>query len=255
MKIAEARAVVTGGASGLGLAVARHVTAAGGRVTLLDVQEGPGAAAVAALGAGAGFAKCDVTSEEEVRAAMESARAAMGSINLLVNCAGVIGAGRVLGKNGPMAGDFFTRVVHINLIGTFLCDKAAAAAMQQNAPNADGERGVIVHTSSVAAFEGQIGQAAYAATKAGVAGMTLPIARELAMFGIRVCSIAPGIFGTPMLAAMPPEVQDSLGKQVPFPPRLGRPEEFASMVQTIVENSYLNGETIRLDGAIRMQPK
>jgi len=255
MKIAEARAVVTGGASGLGLAVARHVTAAGGRVTLLDVQEGPGAAAVAALGAGAGFAKCDVTSEEEVRAAMESARAAMGSINLLVNCAGVIGAGRVLGKNGPMAGDFFTRVVHINLIGTFLCDKTAASLMQLNSPNTDGERGVIIHTSSVAAFEGQIGQAAYAATKAGVAGMTLPIARELAMFGIRVCSIAPGIFGTPMLAAMPQEVQDSLGRQVPFPPRLGRPEEFASMVQAIFENGYLNGETIRLDGAIRMQSK
>jgi NAD(P)-dependent dehydrogenase (short-subunit alcohol dehydrogenase family) len=255
MKLTEARAVVTGGASGLGLAVARHVASAGGRVTLLDVQEGPGTAAAASLGANAGFAKCDVTSETEVNSAMETARAAMGGINLLVNCAGVIGAGRVLGKNGPMAGDFFTRVVHINLIGTFLCDKAAAAAMQQNAPNADGERGVIVHTSSVAAFEGQIGQAAYAATKAGVAGMTLPIARELAMFGIRVCSIAPGIFGTPMLAAMPPEVQDSLGKQVPFPPRLGRPEEFASMVQTIVENSYLNGETIRLDGAIRMQPK
>ena len=255
MKLTEARAVVTGGASGLGLAVARHVASAGGRVTLLDVQEGPGTAAAASLGANAGFAKCDVTSETEVNSAMEIARAAMGGINLLVNCAGVIGAGRVLGKNGPMAGDFFTRVVHINLIGTFLCDKAAAAAMQQNAPNADGERGVIVHTSSVAAFEGQIGQAAYAATKAGVAGMTLPIARELAMFGIRVCSIAPGIFGTPMLAAMPPELQDSLGKQVPFPPRLGRPEEFASMVQTIVENSYLNGETIRLDGAIRMQPK
>jgi len=255
MKLTEARAVVTGGASGLGLAVARHVASAGGRVTLLDVQEGPGTAAAASLGANACFAKCDVTSETEVNSAMEIARAAMGGINLLVNCAGVIGAGRVLGKNGPMAGDFFTRVVHINLIGTFLCDKAAAAAMQQNAPNADGERGVIVHTSSVAAFEGQIGQAAYAATKAGVAGMTLPIARELAMFGIRVCSIAPGIFGTPMLAAMPPEVQDSLGKQVPFPPRLGRPEEFASMVQTIVENSYLNGETIRLDGAIRMQPK
>ena len=255
MKLTEARAVVTGGASGLGLAVARHVASAGGRVTLLDVQEGPGTAAAASLGANAGFAKCDVTSETEVNSAMETARAAMGGINLLVNCAGVIGAGRVLGKNGPMAGDFFTRVVHINLIGTFLCDKAAAAAMQQNAPNADGERGVIVHTSSVAAFEGQIGQVAYAATKAGVAGMTLPIARELAMFGIRVCSIAPGIFGTPMLAAMPPELQDSLGKQVPFPPRLGRPEEFASMVQTIVENSYLNGETIRLDGAIRMQPK
>ena len=255
MKLSDARAVVTGGASGLGLAVARHVTAAGGRVTLLDIQEGPGAAAAKTIGGQTGFAKCDVTSETEVNSAMETARAAMGGINLLVNCAGVIGAGRVLGKNGPMAGDFFTRVVHINLIGTFLCDKAAAAAMQQNSPNADGERGVIVHTSSVAAFEGQIGQAAYSATKAAVAGMTLPIARELAMFGIRVCSIAPGIFGTPMLAAMPPELQDSLGKQVPFPPRLGRPEEFASMVQTIVENGYLNGETIRLDGAIHMQPK
>ena len=255
MKLTEARAVVTGGASGLGLAVARHVASAGGRVTLLDVQEGPGTAAAASLGANAGFAKCDVTSETEVNSAMEIARAAMGGINLLVNCAGVIGAGRVLGKNGPMAGDFFTRVVHINLIGTFLCDKTAAALMQVNTPGPDGERGVIVHTSSVAAFEGQIGQAAYAATKAAVAGMTLPIARELAMFGIRVCSIAPGIFGTPMLAAMPQDVQESLGKQVPFPPRLGRPEEFAALVQTIFEVGYLNGETIRLDGAIRMQPK
>jgi NAD(P)-dependent dehydrogenase (short-subunit alcohol dehydrogenase family) len=254
MKIAEARAVVTGGASGLGHAVAKHIVNAGGRVTLLDVQEGTGAAAAAALG-NAGFAKCDVTSEPEVNAAMESARAGMGGINLLVNCAGVIGAGRVLGKNGPMAGDFFARVVSINLVGTFLCDKAAAAIMQANEPNADGERGVIVHTSSVAAFEGQIGQAAYSATKAAVAGMTLPIARELAMFGIRVCSLAPGIFATPMLAAMPAEVQESLGRQVPFPPRLGRPEEFAAMVQTIFEVPYLNGETIRLDGAIRMQPK
>ncbi|HEU4589968.1 MAG TPA: SDR family NAD(P)-dependent oxidoreductase [Steroidobacteraceae bacterium] len=255
MKFADARAVVTGGASGLGLAVARHIAAAGGRVTLLDVQEGPGQAAAASLGANAGFAKCDVTSETEVNTAMDAARSAMGAINLLVNCAGVIGAGRVLGRSGPMAGDFFSRVVQINLIGTFLCDKAAASAMQHNAPNADGERGVIIHTSSVAAFEGQIGQAAYSATKAGVAGMTLPIARELAQFGIRVCSIAPGIFGTPMLAGMPQEVQESLGKQVPFPPRLGRPEEFAAMVQTIVENAYLNGATIRLDGAIRMQPK
>src|SRR5687767_11181947 len=255
MKYADARAVVTGGASGLGLAVARHIAAAGGRVTLLDVQEGPGVTAATTIGSGTGFAKCDVTSETEVNAAMDAARVAMGSINLLVCCAGVIGAGRVLGKSGPMAGDFFSRVVQINLVGTFLSDKAAAAIMQHNTPNADGERGVIIHTSSVAAYEGQIGQAAYAATKAGVAGMTLPIARELAMFGIRVCSIAPGIFGTPMLAAMPQEVQDSLGKQVPFPPRLGRPEEFASMVQTIVENGYLNGETIRLDGAIRMQPK
>jgi NAD(P)-dependent dehydrogenase (short-subunit alcohol dehydrogenase family) len=255
MKYADALAVVTGGASGLGLAVARHIVAGGGRVTLLDVQEGPGQAAAAGLGKTAGFAKCDVTSETEVNAAMESARAAMGGINLLVNCAGVIGAGRVLGKNGPMAGDFFTRVVHINLIGTFLCDKAAAAIMQSNAPSPDGERGVIIHTSSVAAFEGQIGQAAYAATKAAVAGMTLPIARELAMFGIRVCSLAPGIFATPMLAGMPQELQDSLGRQVPFPARLGRPEEFAAMVQAIFEVAYLNGETIRLDGAIRMQPK
>jgi len=255
MKYADARAVVTGGASGLGLAVARHIVAAGGRVTLLDVQEGPGQAAAATLGPNASFAKCDVTSETEVNAAMEAARAATSGINLLVNCAGVIGAGRVLGKSGPMAGDFFTRVVHINLIGTFLCDKAAAAIMQSNTPSADGERGVIIHTSSVAAFEGQIGQAAYAATKAAVAGMTLPIARELAMFGIRVCSLAPGIFSTPMLAGMPQEIQDSLGKQVPFPPRLGRPEEFAALVQTIFEVPYLNGETIRLDGAIRMQPK
>jgi NAD(P)-dependent dehydrogenase (short-subunit alcohol dehydrogenase family) len=255
MKIADARAVITGGASGLGFAVARHLVAAGGRVTLLDVQEGPGQAAAASLGANAGFAKCDVTSETEVLSAMESARAGMGSINLLVNCAGVIGAGRVLGKNGPMAGDFFTRVVHINLVGTFLCDKAAAALMQTNTPNAEGERGVIIHTSSVAAYEGQIGQTAYAATKAGVAAMTLPMARELAMFGIRVMSIAPGIFGTPMLAGMPANVQASLGAQVPFPPRLGQPEEFAALVASVCEIGYLNGETIRLDGAIRMQPK
>ena len=255
MKISDARAVVTGGASGLGHAVARHIVAAGGRVCLLDVQEGPGQAAASALGANASFAKCDVTSETEVNAAMQAAAKNLGGLNLLVNCAGVIGAGRVLGKNGPMAGDFFTRVVHINLVGTFLCDKAAAALMQNNAPSADGERGVIVHTSSVAAFEGQIGQAAYSATKAAVSGMTLPIAREFAQFGIRVCSLAPGIFATPMLAGMPQDVQDSLGKQVPFPPRLGKPEEFAALVETIFEVPYLNGETIRLDGAIRMQPK
>jgi NAD(P)-dependent dehydrogenase (short-subunit alcohol dehydrogenase family) len=255
MKISDARAVVTGGASGLGHAVARHIVAAGGRVCLLDVQEGPGQAAASALGANCSFAKCDVTSETEVNAAMGSAARNLGAINLLVNCAGVIGAGRVLGKNGPMAGDFFTRVVMINLVGTFLCDKAAAAVMQANTPNADGERGVIIHTSSVAAFEGQIGQAAYSATKAAVSGMTLPIAREFASFGIRVCSLAPGIFATPMLGAMPQEVQDSLGKQVPFPARLGKPEEFAALVQPIFEVPYLNGETIRLDGAIRMQPK
>jgi NAD(P)-dependent dehydrogenase (short-subunit alcohol dehydrogenase family) len=255
VRIQDARAVVTGGASGLGHAVARHVVAGGGKVVLLDVQEGPGQAAAAALGASAGFVRCDVTSEAEVNAAMEAAAARMGGLNLLVNCAGVIGAGRVLGKNGPMAGEFFTKVIHINLIGTFLCDKAAAAIMQNNAPGADGERGLLIHTSSVAAFEGQIGQVAYSATKAAVAGMTLPIARELARFGIRCVSIAPGIFHTPMMDGMPKEVQDSLGAQVPFPARLGRPEEFAELVGSVLEIPMLNGTTLRLDGAIRMQPK
>jgi NAD(P)-dependent dehydrogenase (short-subunit alcohol dehydrogenase family) len=255
MKLQDARAVVTGGASGLGNAVARHVAAAGGQVTMLDVQEGPGQKAAAELGERARFIRCDVTSEAEVDAAMQAAAAAMGGINLLVNCAGVVGAGRVLGRNGPMAGDFFTKVIHINLIGTFLCDKSAAGLMQRNEPNADGERGVIIHTSSVAAFEGQIGQAAYSATKAGVMGMTLPLAREFAAFGIRVNSIAPGIFHTPMVAGMPQDVQDSLGRQVPFPSRLGRPEEYAQLVQAIFEIPMINGETIRLDGAIRMQPK
>jgi NAD(P)-dependent dehydrogenase (short-subunit alcohol dehydrogenase family) len=255
MKLKDARAVVTGGASGLGHAVARHIAAHEGKVMMLDVQEGPGRAAAAALGAGAGFVRCDVTSEAEVNAAMQSAATAMGGLNLLVNCAGVIGAGRVLGKNGPMAGEFFAKVIHINLIGTFLCDKAAAAIMQGNAPGADGERGVLIHTSSVAAFEGQIGQVAYSATKAAVAGMTLPIARELARFGIRCVSIAPGIFHTPMMDGMPKEVQDSLGAQVPFPARLGKPEEFAQLVASVFEIPMLNGTTLRLDGAIRMQPK
>ena len=255
MKMTEARAVVTGGASGLGNAVARLVTRQGGRVVILDVQEGAGQAAAAELGPSAAFVKCDVTSEAEVNSAMSTAKDRMGGINLLVNCAGVVGAGRMLGKNGPMAGDFFTRVIHINLVGTFLCDKAAASVMQSNAPNADGERGLILHTSSVAAFEGQIGQVAYAATKAAVMGMTLPLARELAMFGIRCMSIAPGIFHTPMVDSMTPELQASLGAQVPFPSRLGKPEEFAQLVAAIFENPMLNGETIRLDGAIRMQPK
>jgi NAD(P)-dependent dehydrogenase (short-subunit alcohol dehydrogenase family) len=255
MKIQDARAVVTGGASGLGNAVARHVTTNGGKVVIFDVQEGPGRAAATALGANASFARCDVTSEAEVNAAMEAAHARMGGLNLLVNCAGVVGAGRVLGKSGPMAGDFFTKVIHINLIGTFLCDKAAAAIMQNNPPGVDGERGLLIHTSSVAAFEGQIGQAAYSATKAAVAGMTLPIARELARFGIRCVAIAPGIFHTPMMDGMPQDVQDSLAAQVPFPARLGRPEEFARLVASVLEITMLNGETIRLDGAIRMQPK
>jgi len=255
MKLSDTRAVITGGASGLGLAVARHVNAAGGKVALLDVQEGPGRAAAAALGSGATFLRCDVTSEAEVNASMDAARAHLGGLNLLVNCAGVVGAGRVLGKSGPMAGEFFAKVIHINLIGTFLCDKAAAALMQSNSPGPDGERGLLIHTSSVAAYEGQIGQAAYSASKAAVAGMALPIARELARFGIRCVAIAPGIFHTPMMDGMPQDVQQSLAAQVPFPARLGRPEEFAQLVASVVEIPMLNGTTIRLDGAIRMQPK
>jgi NAD(P)-dependent dehydrogenase (short-subunit alcohol dehydrogenase family) len=255
MNIEEACAVVTGGASGLGAAVASHIVSKGGRAVIVDVQEGPGQAAAAKLGPNASFIRCDVTSEAEVNATMEAAAARMGKLNLLVNCAGVVGAGRVLGKNGPMSGDFFSKVVHINLIGTFLCDKAAANIMQHNQPTSDGERGVLIHTASVAAFEGQIGQAAYSATKAGLAGMVLPMARELARIGVRCMAIAPGIFHTPMVDSMTPELQASLASQIPFPSRLGRPEEFARMVASIFEIPMLNGETIRLDGAIRMQPK
>jgi NAD(P)-dependent dehydrogenase (short-subunit alcohol dehydrogenase family) len=255
MKLKDARAVVTGGASGLGHAVARHLVANGARVSILDVQQAPGEAAATALGDAAGFVRCDVTSESEVTAAMERSRERLGGLNLLVNCAGVIGAARVLGRSGPMSGEFFTKVVHINLIGTFLCDKAAAALMQHNPPGEDGERGVLIHTSSVAAFEGQIGQAAYSATKAGVMGMTLPMARELAAFGIRCVAIAPGIFRTPMAEALPAEAQESLARQIPFPARLGKPEEFAQLVATVFELPMLNGTTIRLDGAVRMQPR
>ena len=253
MDFAKTLAVITGGASGLGRAVAERVVAAGGKAAILDLQEAAGQAAAKEIGAS--FFNCDVSIESNVVAAIEAARRALGGINLLVNCAGIAGAGKLLGKDGPMSGEYFEKVIRVNLIGTFLCDKTAAAVMQTNAPNDDGERGVIIHTASVAAFEGQIGQVAYSATKAGIAGMTLPIARELARAGIRCVAIAPGIFMTPMLASLPQDVQDSLGKQVPFPPRLGRPAEVAQMVQSIVEIPTLNGETIRLDGAIRMQPR
>ena len=253
MNFSKTLAVITGGASGLGRAVAERVVAAGGKAAILDVQEAPGRAAAEQIGAV--FVHCDVAVEAQVTAAIAAAHAALGGLNLLVNCAGIVGAGKLVGKDGPMAGEYFEKVVRVNLIGTFLCDKTAAALMQNNTPNEEGERGVIIHTASVAAFEGQIGQVAYAATKAGIAGMTLPIARELAKAGIRCVAIAPGIFMTPMLASLPQDVQDSLGKQVPFPARLGKPTEFAQMVQSIVEIPTLNGETIRLDGAIRMQPR
>jgi NAD(P)-dependent dehydrogenase (short-subunit alcohol dehydrogenase family) len=253
MNFSKALAVITGGASGLGRAVAERVVAAGGKAAILDLQEATGN--IVSKEIGASFFKCDVAVESQVIAAIDAARRALGGINLLVNCAGVVGAGKLVGKDGPMSGDYFEKVVRVNLIGTFHCDKTAAAIMQGNPPNDEGERGVIIHTASVAAFEGQIGQVAYAATKAGIVGMTLPIARELAKSGIRCVAIAPGIFMTPMLASLPQEVQDSLGKQVPFPPRLGKPKEFAQMVQSIVEIPTLNGETIRLDGAIRMQPR
>jgi len=255
MLMQDVRAIVTGGASGLGLAVVESVVAAGGRAALFDVNEQAGASAVTRLGPSAGFHRVDVTSEQAVDDGVRSAAEAMGGLNLAVNCAGVGWPRRMVGRDGPMPGEFFRKVIEINLVGTLLVSKAAAAAMQKNAPNAGGERGAIVMTASVAAFDGQIGQVAYSASKAGVVGMTLPMARELASFGIRVVTIAPGLFLTPMLAALPAEAQESLGKQVPFPPRLGHPAEYASLVRQIVENPMLNGETIRLDGAIRMAPR
>jgi NAD(P)-dependent dehydrogenase (short-subunit alcohol dehydrogenase family) len=255
MKLNEVRAVVTGGASGLGNAVAQRLIAAGAKVTLLDVNEAAGQAAAKALGAGAFFQTVDVSKESVVDAAIQQARSDMGGLNLAVNCAGVAWARRTVNKEGAMPGEFFRKVIEVNLIGTLLVAKSAAAAMSSNTPNEEGERGVIVMTASVAAFDGQIGQVAYSASKGGVVGMTLPMARDLSGVGIRVMTIAPGIFKTPMMAAMPQEAQDSLGKQVPFPPRLGRPEEYAALVAHICENSMLNGECIRLDGAIRMAPK
>ncbi len=255
MDLAATRAVITGGASGLGLAVGRRVIAAGGKATLLDVQAEAGAAAARELGKSARFIACDVTSEAAVEDAVNAGRETMGGLNLAVACAGVATPGRLLGRDGPLESRIFERVLSINVVGTFNLGRAAAAVMQHNEPDAGGERGLIVHTASVAAYEGQIGQVAYAASKAAVIGMVLPMARELARLGIRVMALAPGIFATPMLAGLPEDVQASLGAQVPFPSRLGRPEEFADMVAALVTNPMLNGSAIRLDGAIRMQPK
>ena len=250
------RAVVTGGVSGLGLAVATRIVADGGKVALFDVNDEKGAAAVAALGeANARYLRTDVTDEDGVVANVAAAKEFLGGLNLAVNCAGILGAGRVLGREAPMPLKNFAATVMVNLVGSFNVAKAAAAQMQHNAAGDDGERGAIINTASVAAYEGQIGQAAYSASKGGVVGMTLPMARELARFGIRVNTIAPGIFWTPMVDGMPDEVQQSLSASIPFPSRLGKPEEFADLVAYITGNRYLNGETIRLDGAVRLAPK
>jgi NAD(P)-dependent dehydrogenase (short-subunit alcohol dehydrogenase family) len=250
------RALVTGGVSGLGLAVVRHLVAGGGKVVLFDVNDDKGAEAVAALGeTNARYLRTDVTDEAGVVANVTAAREFLGGLNVAVNCAGILGAGRVLGREAPMPLETFSRTVMVNLVGSFNVAKAAAAAMQGNDPGEDGERGVIVNTASVAAYEGQIGQAAYSASKGGVVAMTLPMARELSRFGIRVNTIAPGIFWTPMVDGMPDEVQQSLSASIPFPSRLGRPEEFAELVAYIVGSRYINGETIRLDGAVRLAPK
>jgi NAD(P)-dependent dehydrogenase (short-subunit alcohol dehydrogenase family) len=255
MDLATAKAVISGGASGLGLATAERVIAAGGQVVLLDINEEQGNASADDLGDRASFVRTDVSNEENVRASMQTAKDFMGGITLAVNCAGIATAGRTLGREGPWPSELFNRVIQINLVGSFNVTKEAAAIMQLNEANDNGERGVVISTASIAAFEGQIGQAAYSASKGGIVGMMLPLAREFAGFGIRVNTIAPGVFKTPMVAGMPEEVQDSLGKQVPFPPRLGRPEEYADVAAFIYGNSFVNGETIRVDGAIRMQPK
>jgi NAD(P)-dependent dehydrogenase (short-subunit alcohol dehydrogenase family) len=255
MHLGSAKAVVTGGASGLGLATAERVVDAGGRVVLLDINADHGDAAAAKLGANARFVRTDVSNEDSVKAAIQAADEFMDGITLAVNCAGIATAGRTLGREGPWPAENFNRVIQVNLVGSYNVTKEAAAVMQLNDPNENGERGVVISTASIAAFEGQIGQAAYSASKGGVVGMMLPLAREFAQFGIRVNTIAPGIFMTPMMAGMPEEVQASLGKQIPFPPRLGRPEEYADVAAFIYGNAMVNGETIRVDGAIRMQPK
>ncbi|MBC6958360.1 MAG: 3-hydroxyacyl-CoA dehydrogenase [Lautropia sp.] len=254
MKISDNVVLVTGGASGLGGATAKMVVDAGGAALIADVNTGLGERYAAELGARAKFVRCDVTAEADARAAVEAAQS-MGRLVGLVNCAGIGPAAKTVGKDGPHPLEMFSKVIGINLIGTFNMIRLAAAAMTKNAPNDEGERGVIVNTASVAAFDGQIGQAAYSASKGGIVGMTLPIARDLSRDGVRVVTIAPGLFLTPLLAGMPQDVQESLGRQVPFPPRLGRPEEYAQMVAHIFANTMLNGETIRLDGAIRMAPR
>lgn len=252
MQIQDNVFIITGGASGLGAATARMIVEAGGKVVLADVQVEAGTALAAELKGR--FIKCDVTSEADGLAVVAAAQE-MGTLRGLVNCAGVAPAIKTVGKDGPHPLDVFQRTVNVNLVGTFNMARLAADAMGKTDSVDSGERGVIINTASVAAYDGQIGQAAYGASKAAVVGLTLPMARDLARSGIRVMTIAPGIFETPMLMGMPEEVRDALGKMVPFPSRLGRPSEYAQLARAIIENAMLNGETIRLDGAIRMQPK
>lgn len=255
MKMSEVKAIVTGGASGLGEATVRNIIKQGGKAAILDLSEERGQKLVEELGESAVFVKTDVSSEQDVSNAVSKALDSFGFINSVVNCAGIGIAAKLLSRKGVHSLEMFSKVISINLIGTFNVIRLASEQMMNNEPNEWGEKGVIINTASVAAFDGQIGQAAYSASKGGVVGMTLPIARELAAYGIRVMTIAPGLFHTPMFDSLPAEARDSLGKMVPFPQRLGYPEEYAHLAESIITNPMLNGETIRLDGAIRMQPK
>lgn len=256
MQIEGKTFLVTGGSSGLGEACVRRLAEKGANVLIMDLQEEKGSELADALGDNVQFFKTDVTSEDEVQAGVETAVSQFGSVNGAINCAGIAIGEKVLGREGAVHRlSSFTKVIQINLIGTFNVIRLAAAAMANNEPNDGGERGVLVCTASVAAYDGQIGQAAYSASKGGIVGMTLPIARELARSGIRIMTVAPGIFDTAMLAGMPEKVRTSLGEQVPFPSRLGRPDEYAQIVEQIIENAMLNGEVIRLDGAIRLAPR
>jgi 3-hydroxyacyl-CoA dehydrogenase/3-hydroxy-2-methylbutyryl-CoA dehydrogenase len=252
MELKECKAIITGGASGLGEACVRTIAAGGGKAAILDLQADRAEKLIAELGSQVIFASTDVTSDESVQAAIAKALEAFGGINVVINCAGVGDPSKVLSKKGPMPLSFFNRVIQINLVGTFNVIRLAVEQMVKNVPNEGGEKGVIINTASVAAFDGQIGQPAYSASKAGVVGMTLPLARECSDYGVRVMTIAPGLFNTPMLSILPKEAREALGKMVPFPSRLGDPMEFAMLCRHIIENPMLNGEVIRLDGAIRM---
>ncbi len=256
MNLSQTKAIISGGASGLGYACAEHIINNGGQVTLIDINQQAGEQALESLNTKlATFFKADVSSETQIQQACEASRKFSDGINVAINCAGVLAGGRVLGREEPMPLAHFNSAIQVNLVGSFNLSKAAANLMQHNDADEDGQRGVIINTASVAAFEGQIGQAAYSASKGGIVGMTLPMARELTRFGIRVMTIAPGVFLTPMVAGLSDDIKAALGASVPFPSRLGEPSEFARMAEHIIENTYLNGSTIRLDGAVRLEPK